>query len=197
MRARAYALAGAATLLLTAGSVAALAATGGLAGPDVHGMDRSAADSCVPPTSLPGQRVTVTLGDMAGRGSMMGGNGNGGMMARAPVGSMVLRALPTSVSAGQISFLAVNNGTRTHELVVLPLADGRSAGSRSVGSDDTIAETGSLGEASNNCGPGAGEGIRAGSSSWVTLTLEAGRYELVCNLPGHYAAGMYAELDVG
>jgi hypothetical protein len=24
----------------------------------------------------------------------------------------------------------------------------------------------------------------------------AGRYELVCNLPGHYAAGMYAEITV-
>jgi len=26
--------------------------------------------------------------------------------------------------------------------------------------------------------------------------LAAGRYELLCNLPGHYAAGMYTELDV-
>jgi uncharacterized cupredoxin-like copper-binding protein len=31
---------------------------------------------------------------------------------------------------------------------------------------------------------------------WVTLALERGRYELVCNMPGHYAAGMHAELDV-
>jgi uncharacterized cupredoxin-like copper-binding protein len=30
----------------------------------------------------------------------------------------------------------------------------------------------------------------------VTLTLGPGSYELVCNLPGHYAAGMHAELDV-
>jgi hypothetical protein len=32
--------------------------------------------------------------------------------------------------------------------------------------------------------------------SWVTLHLAPGRYELICNLPGHYAAGMFAELDV-
>ena len=50
--------------------------------------------------------------------------------------------------------------------------------------------------ASNECGAGAGEGIAPGDASWVTLALKPGRYELVCNLPGHYAAGMYAELDV-
>ena len=40
------------------------------------------------------------------------------------------------------------------------------------------------------------DGIAPGGSSWVTVTLAAGRYEIVCNLPGHYAAGMYAQLTV-
>jgi uncharacterized cupredoxin-like copper-binding protein len=35
-----------------------------------------------------------------------------------------------------------------------------------------------------------------GASGWVTVTLPPGRYELVCNLPGHYAAGMYTQLTV-
>jgi uncharacterized cupredoxin-like copper-binding protein len=30
----------------------------------------------------------------------------------------------------------------------------------------------------------------------VTVTLAPGHYELVCNLPGHYTAGMYTQLDV-
>ena len=30
----------------------------------------------------------------------------------------------------------------------------------------------------------------------MTLTLRAGRYELLCNEPGHYAAGMFTEFDV-
>ena len=30
----------------------------------------------------------------------------------------------------------------------------------------------------------------------MTLTLAPGRYELICNLPGHYAAGMFTELTV-
>lgn len=34
------------------------------------------------------------------------------------------------------------------------------------------------------------------TAGWTTLDLPAGRYELICNLPGHYAAGMYTELTV-
>ena len=41
-----------------------------------------------------------------------------------------------------------------------------------------------------------GDGIAPGTSSWVTLPLAPGRDELVCNLPGHYAAGMYAQITV-
>ncbi len=57
-------------------------------------------------------------------------------------------------------------------------------------------EQASLGEASNACSAGSGDGIAPGASSGVTLTLAPGRYELVCNLPGHYAAGMYAQVTV-
>ena len=51
-------------------------------------------------------------------------------------------------------------------------------------------------EVSASCGADAGEGITSGSAGWTTLTLPPGRYELVCNLPNHYAAGMYQELTV-
>jgi uncharacterized cupredoxin-like copper-binding protein len=90
----------------------------------------------------------------------------------------------------------VNQGVRTHELVVLPLSSGQATGARAVGADGQVDESGSLGETSRSCGAGAGNGIAAGATGWVTLTLKPGRYELVCNLPGHYAAGMYTELDV-
>ena len=52
------------------------------------------------------------------------------------------------------------------------------------------------GEVSASCRADAGEGITSGSAGWTTLTLPPGRYELVCNLPNHYAAGMYQELTV-
>src|SRR5664280_1807138 len=38
--------------------------------------------------------------------------------------------------------------------------------------------------------------LRVRNTGWMTLQLPAGRYELVCNLPGHYAAGMRALLIV-
>lgn len=42
---------------------------------------------------------------------------------------------------------------------------------------------------------GHGDGIAPGAVSWLTMTLRPGRYELVCNLPGHYAIGMHTGLQ--
>jgi uncharacterized cupredoxin-like copper-binding protein len=144
--------------------------------------------SCAAPAALPGRRVTVVLADM-GMSRMMGGP--------APLGvHMMLATMPATAPAGTVTLVAQNLGWRDHELVVLPLAPGQSAGQREVGTDGRVDEAGSLGEASADCAAGGGEGIPAGAASWVTLTLPAGRYELVCNLPNHYADGMYAMLTV-
>lgn len=144
--------------------------------------------SCTPPANLSGRIVKVTLGDM-GMGQMMGGN--------APFASrMRLFATPTRFTAGRVNIVAANFGWRTHELVVLPLPDGQAAGQRVSGSDGKIDEAGSLAEASNNCGAGVGEGVEPGSMTWTTVTLAPGRYEFVCNLPNHYANGMYQEVLV-
>jgi hypothetical protein len=79
---------------------------------------------------------------------------------------------------------------------VLPLAPGQGVGRRSIGTDGRIDEAGSVGEASASCAAGGGNGILPESAGWTTLTLAPGRYELICNYPGHYRGGMYAELDV-
>jgi len=141
--------------------------------------------TCTAP-ALRGQVVDVTLSDMGGAIGlgMMGGRG-----------MMNLSANPSVVGAGDVSFRVRNAGMVLHELVVMPLPPG-GAGTRTIGSDGRVNEAGSLGEASNSCGEGAGDGIVPGAASWVTLHLAAGRYELICNLPGHYAMGMFAELDV-
>ena len=144
--------------------------------------------TCAVPASLPGHTVTVVLGDM-NMTQMMGGTA-------ALSEHMMLLATPTTVTAGQISLVAENMGWRTHELVILPLASGTSAGRRVPAADGKVDETGSLGEASASCAAGTGQGITAGSIGWTTVTLPAGRYELVCDLPNHYADGMRQELDV-
>ena len=144
--------------------------------------------TCTAPPDLPGSTVTVTLADM-GMTQMMGGT--------APMGAhLMLRAVPATVPAGKVSLVAQNKGWRTHELVILPLAAGEQAGQRVPGPDGTVDEKASLGEASASCETGAGDGIRAGTVSWTTLTLAPGRYELICNLPNHYADGMHQELQV-
>ncbi len=137
---------------------------------------------CTPPSNSVKQSLDVTVSDM------------GMMMNRAR--RMVLSASPSTLVSGKVNILVTNFGMRTHEVVILPLANGQSAGQRIVGTDGKVDETGSVGEVSNNCNAGVGEGILPGSRGWATVDLAPGRYELICNLPGHYAAGMYYELQV-
>jgi uncharacterized cupredoxin-like copper-binding protein len=59
-----------------------------------------------------------------------------------------------------------------------------------------VSERGTLGEASATCAAGEGEGIAPGALGWITLHLSPGRYEPVCKMPGHHAAGIVAELDI-
>jgi uncharacterized cupredoxin-like copper-binding protein len=109
---------------------------------------------------------------------------------------MRLTPTPTNVPAGQVSFVVTNMGSVSHEFVILSLPANQIVGTRTIQSDGTVDESGSLSEASNSCAAGSGDGIAPGASSWVTVALAPGRNELVCNLPGHYAAGMYAQLTV-
>ncbi|MEU4931405.1 sulfocyanin-like copper-binding protein [Streptomyces yokosukanensis] len=146
--------------------------------------------------ALPGQVVDVTVANM-GPGMMHGPRRrDSGSRQGYGTGTMWLRVTPGTVRAGAVSLRVLNAGSLTHEVVVLPLPNGQSAGGRPAGSDGRISETGSLGEASRSCGSGSGDGIEPGATGWTTVTLRPGRYELVCNVPGHYAAGMYTELDV-
>jgi uncharacterized cupredoxin-like copper-binding protein len=171
-----------AALALAAASTVALALAGG--------AFRSGASApngqCTAP-ALPRTVVDVELANMGGS-RMMGG----GMMG----GTMRIGISRQDANAGTVSFRVANVGSLVHELVVLPLANGDQVGSRPVGNDGKVIEAGSLGEASNTCGAGAGDGIDPGALGWVTIDLPRGDYELVCNLPGHYASGMYTLLRV-
>ena len=138
--------------------------------------------------NLPGTVVNVSLTDMGGPM----GEGNGPLHA----GAMGMRTDQATVPHGTVSFLVTNTGSVNHEMVILPLADSQLVGTRPFGGDAKIDEAGSLGEASNSGGKGAGEGIVPGASSWVTVTLVPGRYELVCNLTGHYVSGMFTQVTV-
>lgn len=142
---------------------------------------------------LPGTIVDVLAMDMRGRGMMAH---RPGLTAGSTAGAMMLRADRVEVAAGTVTLRLVNHGSVDHELVVLPLADGHQVGQRSVGPDGSVDESTSLGEASLTGAEGGGDGISPGTTGWVTLELKPGRYELICNLDGHYAAGMSTLLVV-
>lgn len=148
--------------------------------------------ACRAPT-LSGEVVDASLADMSG---MMGGRGQGGWR-RWHAGMMRVAVTPSAVLSGTVSLRVTNTGYLAHEVVVLPLAAGQSAGTRPVHADGTVNEADSLGEVAADCGGAGDEGISpSGGVGWTTLTLPNGRYEVLCNLPGHYRAGMYAELNV-
>lgn len=204
---------------------AAIAASSAILGFGVTGLlgvagalpTRPAAPLMCEPPSLSGTVMDVSLTDMGGMmgGGMMGPGGmmGGGMMghdqeghwpnmgAMGAMGMMRLVANPSTVPAGQVSLRVTSTGTLSHEVVVLPLPAGQSVGQRPVGADGKVDETGILGEASRTCGADAGDesadpGISPGAAGWTTLILKPGRYELLCNIAGHYGAGMYTQLTV-
>lgn len=156
----------------------------------VDAEDGVADDPVCTVSDLPGTVVTVFLTDMG-----LEADGQHGRMTSGT--AMFLSPEPAGVADGTVTFLAINGGRLTHELILLPLADGENDGELPIGEGSMVAEAGFLAEASTACGDGPGDGILPDTSSWVTITLPPGRYELLCNLPGHYAAGMHAEFTVG
>ncbi|MET3952534.1 sulfocyanin-like copper-binding protein [Arthrobacter sp. UYEF36] len=173
-----------AALFLTALSMTAIVFMNGGAAPGGYWVPGSS--RCTAP-SLAGTVINVAATDMGG--SMMGG---ADMMR----GSMQLTADRATVTRGEVSFLVTNAGNIPHEMMIVPLAEPQIAGTRPVGRDGKIDETGSLAEAAATCAEGEGSGILPSAAGWITLDLPPGRYELFCNLPGHYGAGMYTQLTV-
>ena len=140
------------------------------------------------PASSAGTIVHVSLTDSGGPM----GEGNGMMKP----GAMGLSADHATVPHGSVTFRVANDGAVAHEMVILPLAASQAVGTRPFGAEAKIDEAGSLGEASRSGGEGTGDGIAPGASGLMTVTLAPGRYELVCNLMGHYVSGMYGTLTV-
>jgi len=90
----------------------------------------------------------------------------------------------SSAPTREVTFKATNDGKVAHELVVIRTDKAPGALPVAKGTAD---EAGDLGEA---------EDIRPGNSKSVTLVLKPGHYVLICNLAGHYQAGMHAAFTV-
>ena len=114
---------------------------------------------------------------------MMGGYGMMGMMGPGMMGGMMsMRLNQPSVKAGKVTF-EVTNWSRSvlHEMIIVSV-DNPSAPLPYDYAQARIPEeqVKVLGEAGD---------LQPNTSTTVELTLSAGSYLLICNLPGHYAAG--------
>ena len=98
-----------------------------------------------------------------------------------------LTVKPNHVHAGNVVLVVRNHGPDTHELIVvrsrsrLPLRhDGLTVDEEAL-SVVTVASV-------DGAGPGSVERVR--------VHLARGRYELLCNMAGHFMAGMHGDLVV-
>ncbi|HXJ63771.1 MAG TPA: plastocyanin/azurin family copper-binding protein [Actinomycetota bacterium] len=89
-----------------------------------------------------------------------------------------------SVKAGDVTFDVTNDGTTQHEMVLIRTDD---APADLPFENGEASETGSVGEVAE---------LNAGASGTLNVDVKPGRYVMICNLPGHYTAGMRTEFTV-
>jgi uncharacterized cupredoxin-like copper-binding protein len=111
-----------------------------------------------------------------------------GVVVRVTERDFHIKLSPVRVHAGDVRLLIRNEGPDTHELIVVRAPRGRLA----LRSDAlTVNE-----EALDDATAGAEEGQEPGTVHELRLHLKPGRYELFCNMAGHYLGGMSAALEV-
>ncbi|TPO10494.1 sulfocyanin-like copper-binding protein [Mesorhizobium sp. B1-1-5] len=94
-----------------------------------------------------------------------------------------------AVKAGKVTFKLKNDSKDTiHEMIVIFLADAKKP-LPYIDAENRVDEdkAGDEGEVSE---------LDPGKSGSLTVDLKPGRYLLICNVPGHYAAGMWTEFTV-
>lgn len=134
------------------------------------------------------------MGPGYGQGMMGRGYGQGygqgyGMMGQGMMGGMSLRANVTSVKAGKVTFDVTNlSRSIVHEMIVVavenpnaPLPYDYNTGQIPEKQVKMLGET---------------DEMAPNSEKTITLDLKPGAYLLICNVPGHYAAGMWTPLTV-
>jgi uncharacterized cupredoxin-like copper-binding protein len=95
---------------------------------------------------------------------------------------------PARVRAGTVRLVLHNQGPETHELLVVRSP----SNALPLRSDGLTVNEAALDRAT----VGVIEGKEPGTMEEVLLHLKPGRYELFCNMAGHYLGGMRAELVV-
>ena len=133
--------------------------------------------------------VDVTLWDKGA--AMPMGNG---MVYHMPMmdmsmATMGIRVSPATAKAGVVTFHVTNSSSDTiHEMIVMYLADPTQA-LPYIDADQRVDEdkAGDKGEVSE---------LDPGATGSLTVPLKPGKYLLICNVPSHFAAGMWTVFEV-
>jgi FtsP/CotA-like multicopper oxidase with cupredoxin domain len=118
----------------------------------------------------------------AAAGHDMGGSAaSGGAPADVNVsfGDMWIKASAATVKAGKVTFGVKNEGATMHGLAIVPAPAKLDGGM--VDHSTFVAHGGDL---------------AGGGSEAVSANLKPGKYELICHMPGHYAAGQTMPFEV-
>jgi len=98
----------------------------------------------------------------------------------------------SQIPAGPVTFKVTNDGTMTHEFVVMRTdtlaADfhiGSFEGEKPRVNEDTVGTN--VGETGD---------MAAGANKTITIDLKPGHYVFMCNLPAHYGLGMHTDFTV-
>jgi FtsP/CotA-like multicopper oxidase with cupredoxin domain len=102
-----------------------------------------------------------------------------GPMVNTTLGEMFVKSDTTTAKAGDVMFSVKNTGATMHGLAIV-----RAPLSAPGGMLDETAFV------------AKGKDLAPGASDMFTAKLKPGRYELVCYMPGHYAAGQKLAFDV-
>src|SRR3954451_20161847 len=113
-----------------------------------------------------------------------GGSTSGGVSATEKDFSIDLAS--SSAPAGSVTFNVSNEGPSTHEFVVIKTDDAPDALPTKDGSvnEDQVTVVDEL------------EDVAPSTTGTLTTDLETGSYVIICNVPGHYAAGMHTAFTV-
>ena len=119
-------------------------------------------------------------------GTTTSSSSEGGATVSATEKDFAITLDPTEASAGEVTFDISNEGPSAHEFLVVASDEAP---------DSFQAEDGVVPEDSLDVVDEA-EDIAPSTTTDLTVDLEAGSYVIMCNLPGHYEAGMHAGFTV-
>lgn len=98
----------------------------------------------------------------------------------------------TTVPSGPVTFDVTNDGTMTHEFVVLQTDTAASE----IPIKSFEGETDRINEDTAGTNVGETGDMEAGITQTLKLDLAPGHYVFVCNLPSHYGLGMHTDFTV-